>query len=163
MAGLGVASTQILPPIAALPYIKITAAADLRGDALEKFREAYRGETFTSVEALCESPNVDAVYIATPSQLHARHTIAASKRAMSSECFVKQTKKFTRSGPLRGQEETPKDREVGISFPSPQSTRRFRRQTGPRAWGSDKRCSPQLDDEPPGSGKRWTPSGSPMV
>ncbi|MGH7874256.1 MAG: Gfo/Idh/MocA family protein [Candidatus Binatia bacterium] len=81
MAGLGVASTQILPPIAALPYIKITAAADLRGDALEKFRETYRGETFTSVEALCESPNVDAVYIATPSQLHAKHAIAAAERA----------------------------------------------------------------------------------
>ena len=80
MAGLGVASTQILPPIAALPYIKITAAADLRGDALEKFRETYRGETFTSVEALCESPNIDAVYIATPSQLHARHAIAAAER-----------------------------------------------------------------------------------
>jgi phthalate 4,5-cis-dihydrodiol dehydrogenase len=80
MAGLGVASTQILPPIAALPYIKITAAADLRGDALEKFRETYRGETFTSVEALCESANVDAVYIATPSQLHAKHVIAAAER-----------------------------------------------------------------------------------
>ncbi len=80
MAGLGVASTQILPPIAALPYIKITAAADMRGDALEKFRETYRGETFTSVEALCESPNVDAIYIATPNQLHARHAIAAAER-----------------------------------------------------------------------------------
>ena len=80
MAGLGVASTQILPPIAALPYIKITAAADLRGDALEKFRETYRGETFTSVEALSESPNVDAVYIATPNQLHAKHVIAAAER-----------------------------------------------------------------------------------
>lgn len=80
MAGLGVASTQILPPIAALPYIKITAAADLRGDALEKFRETYHGETFTSVEALCESPSVDAVYIATPSPLHAKHTLAAAER-----------------------------------------------------------------------------------
>jgi phthalate 4,5-cis-dihydrodiol dehydrogenase len=80
MAGLGVASTQILPPIAALPYIKITAAADLRGDALEKFRETYRGETFTRVEALCESANVDAVYIATPNQLHAKHVIAAAER-----------------------------------------------------------------------------------
>ena len=30
MAGLGVASTQILPPIAKLPFIKITAAADMR-------------------------------------------------------------------------------------------------------------------------------------
>jgi phthalate 4,5-cis-dihydrodiol dehydrogenase len=80
MAGLGVASTQILPPLSSLPYIKITAAADTRADALEKFRAAYGGETFDSVEAMCASPNVDAVYIATPNQLHARHVIAAAER-----------------------------------------------------------------------------------
>jgi phthalate 4,5-cis-dihydrodiol dehydrogenase len=80
MAGLGVASTQILPPISALPYIKITAAADTRTDALQKFRETYKGEAFTSVAAMCESPNVDAIYIATPNQLHAEHVIAAAER-----------------------------------------------------------------------------------
>ena len=80
MAGLGVASTQIMPPIAALPYIKITAAADTRTDALEKFRETYGGETFTSVEAMCESADVDAIYVATPNPLHAKHAIAAAER-----------------------------------------------------------------------------------
>jgi phthalate 4,5-cis-dihydrodiol dehydrogenase len=80
MAGLGVASTQILPPLSRLPYIKITAAADTRADALEKFRAAYGGEVFDSVEAMCGSANVDAVYIATPNQLHARHVIAAAER-----------------------------------------------------------------------------------
>jgi predicted dehydrogenase len=80
MAGLGVASTQILPPISTLPYIKITAAADTRTDALQKFRETYKGEAFTSVAAMCESPNVDAIYIATPNQLHAEHVIAAAER-----------------------------------------------------------------------------------
>jgi phthalate 4,5-cis-dihydrodiol dehydrogenase len=80
MAGLGVASTQILPPISNLPYIKITAAADTRTDALQRFREVYKGEVFTSVAAMCESPNVDAVYIATPNQLNAEHVIAAAER-----------------------------------------------------------------------------------
>lgn len=79
MAGLGVASTQIMPPIAALPYIKITAAADTRGDALQKFRETYHGETFTGVEAMCASDAVDAVYVATPNPLHAEHAIAAAR------------------------------------------------------------------------------------
>ena len=78
VAGLGVASTQILPPISTLPFIKITAAADTRIDALAKFREAYKGETFTSVEAMCASSNVDAVYVATPNHLHAQHAIAAA-------------------------------------------------------------------------------------
>ena len=78
IAGLGVASTQILPPIAQLPFIKITAAADTRTDALAKFRETYQGESFTSVEELCASPDVDAVYVATPNQLHAEHAITAA-------------------------------------------------------------------------------------
>jgi phthalate 4,5-cis-dihydrodiol dehydrogenase len=80
MAGLGVASTQILPPISSLPYVKVTAAADTRADALNKFRAAFGGEAFNSVEAMCDSPNVDAVYIATPNQLHVQHVIAAAER-----------------------------------------------------------------------------------
>ena len=79
MAGLGVASTQIMPPIAALPYIKITAAADTRADAVAKFREQYHGEGYSSIDELCASPNVDAVYIATPNSLHAAHAITAAK------------------------------------------------------------------------------------
>jgi predicted dehydrogenase len=78
IAGLGVASTQILPPISTLPFIKVTAAADTRTDALAKFRETYKGETFTNVEAMSASPNVDAVYVATPNQLHAQHAITAA-------------------------------------------------------------------------------------
>jgi phthalate 4,5-cis-dihydrodiol dehydrogenase len=79
IAGLGVASTQILPPISKLPFIKITAAADMRTDALAKFSQSYKGETFTSVEAMCASPDVDAVYVATPNQYHAEHAIAAAR------------------------------------------------------------------------------------
>jgi phthalate 4,5-cis-dihydrodiol dehydrogenase len=79
MAGLGVASTQILPPIAKLPFIKITAAADTRVDAVAKFREQYHAEGYTSIEELCASANVDAVYIATPNSLHAEHAIIAAK------------------------------------------------------------------------------------
>ena len=79
MAGLGVASTQILPPISKLPFIKITAAADTRADAAAKFREQYQAEGYSSVEELCASPNVDAVYIATPNSLHAEHAITAAK------------------------------------------------------------------------------------
>jgi len=78
MGGLGVASTQILPPVAKLPYIKIAAAADMRKDALERFRKEYDAETFSSFEEMCKSPNVDFVYVATPNQLHAEHVITAA-------------------------------------------------------------------------------------
>jgi phthalate 4,5-cis-dihydrodiol dehydrogenase len=80
MAGLGVASTQILPPISKLPFIEITAAADTRADAVAKFREEYNAEGYASVDELCASPNVDAVYIATPNSLHAEHAITAAKQ-----------------------------------------------------------------------------------
>jgi phthalate 4,5-cis-dihydrodiol dehydrogenase len=79
MAGLGVASTQILPAVSHLPYLKITAAADLRADALTKFRQEYDAEVFSSVEEMCASPKVDFIYVATPNQLHARHVIAAAE------------------------------------------------------------------------------------
>jgi phthalate 4,5-cis-dihydrodiol dehydrogenase len=79
IAGLGVASTQILPPLAKLPFIKITAAADTRADALARFCQVYEGEGYATVEELCRSANVDAVYIATPNSLHAEHAIVAAK------------------------------------------------------------------------------------
>lgn len=78
MAGLGVASTQILPAVSKLPYIKIAAAADLRREALAKFHKEYDAEVFTGFEEMCKSPNVDFVYVATPNELHARHVIAAA-------------------------------------------------------------------------------------
>jgi phthalate 4,5-cis-dihydrodiol dehydrogenase len=37
-------------------------------------------EGFSSVEALCDSGNVDAVYVATPTHLHTEHVIAAAER-----------------------------------------------------------------------------------
>jgi phthalate 4,5-cis-dihydrodiol dehydrogenase len=79
MAGLGVASTQILPAVSRLPYLQITAAADLRADALVRFGKEYDATAFSSVEEMCRSSDVDFVYIATPNQLHAEHAIIAAK------------------------------------------------------------------------------------
>jgi len=78
-AGLGEAATRVLPEIAELPYIKLTAAADLRRNAVEKFRHDFRGEAYENIEQLCQSPNVDAVYVATPHEHHAQHTLIALK------------------------------------------------------------------------------------
>lgn len=79
IAGLGAASTQILPEIAAHPCLKVTAAADPRPAALDKFARQFQAETYESVEAMCESPNVDAVYVCTPNHLHAEHAILAAE------------------------------------------------------------------------------------
>jgi phthalate 4,5-cis-dihydrodiol dehydrogenase len=79
IAGLGLASTFTLPYLAQHPHVRITAAADVRESALAQFVRDYGGETFPSVEALCRSPNVDAVYVCTPNYLHAEHAVLAAE------------------------------------------------------------------------------------
>jgi phthalate 4,5-cis-dihydrodiol dehydrogenase len=78
-AGLGVASTQVLPAFALLPHMKAAAAADVRTEALDKFTEDFGGEAFHSVEDMVKSPNVDVVFVSTPNHFHAEHVIIAAE------------------------------------------------------------------------------------
>ncbi len=79
IAGLGIASTAIIPEFAGRPHLQLTAAADIRREGLEKFAREYGGETYTSVAEMCASPNVDAVYVCSPNHLHAEHVITAAE------------------------------------------------------------------------------------
>jgi len=79
IAGLGIASGYTLPAFAAHPRTQVTAAADTRPAALQRFEAEYEGETFEDVEALCASPNVDVVYVATPNFMHAEHATMAAE------------------------------------------------------------------------------------
>lgn len=80
IAGIGAGASNLLEGFRRNPRARLVAAADIRADALEAFGREWGVETFTSVEAMCESPNVDAVWIATPNHLHAPHVIAAAER-----------------------------------------------------------------------------------
>lgn len=83
VAGLGAASKQILPHIDRVPGMQLTAGADTRPDAVEEFRKKYAGgKAFDSVEAMYDSGEIDAVWIATPNVSHAEHTIAAAERGI---------------------------------------------------------------------------------
>ena len=82
IAGLGAGGLNALgasPGLANHPNIKLTAAADFRQVALDRFASDFGGETYTSVEAMCASPNVDLVYIVTPNRFHAEHAILAAE------------------------------------------------------------------------------------
>lgn len=77
LAGLGAASTHILRALDAYDNIVVTAACDVREDALAAFRATRPGLAFSSVEEMAASEEVDAVYVATPNYLHCEHVLQA--------------------------------------------------------------------------------------
>ncbi len=79
IAGLGMAGAGILRSLASNPDIKIAAVADPREAALAAFRERHDGRVYQSFERLCNDPDVEAVWVATPSHLHCEQTIALAE------------------------------------------------------------------------------------
>src|SRR5262249_46448413 len=60
------------------PRIELVAAADLRPEARVRFAAEFNAQTYDSVDALCRTPCVEVVYVATPHQLHAAHAAIAA-------------------------------------------------------------------------------------
>jgi phthalate 4,5-cis-dihydrodiol dehydrogenase len=80
LVGVGVGASQLLPALTTSPHIELVAAADVRPAALAQFAREFGAQTYGSVEELAENPRVEAVWVATPNQLHAQHVIAAAER-----------------------------------------------------------------------------------
>src|SRR5947209_20075992 len=78
VAGLGAGAVQVIRAMANAPYMQLTAAADVRPEALAAFTSRFQGRTYASVEALCRDPEVEVVWISTPNQFHCEHTIIAA-------------------------------------------------------------------------------------
>jgi len=77
-AGLGRAFMLMLPTFVAHPRVRLLAACDERDDARARFERDFGGRAYRTVEELCADRDVDAIYVATPHEMHARHvTIAA--------------------------------------------------------------------------------------
>ncbi len=68
----------MLPTLQQDPRVTLVAAADLRPEARERFTEDFGGSAYETVEALCNDPQVEAVYIASPHQHHAEHARVAA-------------------------------------------------------------------------------------
>ncbi len=77
VAGLGRAFMLMRPALTQHPRVHLTAAFDPRPEARAQF-ERDHGTAHTSIESLCADPAVDAVYIASPHQFHATHTLCAA-------------------------------------------------------------------------------------
>jgi phthalate 4,5-cis-dihydrodiol dehydrogenase len=78
--GLGRAGAGMLAAMAKHPDIQVTAAADLHREHLDRFAEDFGGLTFGDAAALCDSSEIDAVYVATPHEYHAEHVALAAAR-----------------------------------------------------------------------------------
>lgn len=77
--GVGNAGGGVLHTMRAEPDVEVVAAADLRPEALEAFRNEFGGKTYDSVEGICQDPDVDVVWIATPNHFHCPHTVLAAE------------------------------------------------------------------------------------
>lgn len=78
VAGLGRAFALMVPTLACDARINLVAAADPRIDARKRFADDFGGDAYETVEQLCKNPNLDAIYIATPHQMHAQHVALAT-------------------------------------------------------------------------------------
>ena len=89
IAGAGIGSLQVIPNLLELKdKVVLTALADTRRDNMTYYADQYGApvEMFESVEDMCASPACDAVWISTPNEFHARHTIAAAENGKHVIC-----------------------------------------------------------------------------
>jgi len=78
--GLGGAARQMIPVFARTPGFTVAGAADMDAEILGRFKEDYPdAETHTTAEGLCESKNIDFIYIGTPNRFHREHAVMAAE------------------------------------------------------------------------------------
>ncbi|WP_207955884.1 Gfo/Idh/MocA family oxidoreductase [Rubrobacter marinus] len=80
IVGLGIAGSSMVPALQKHPNVRLTAVSTRNEERGRKFAEDFPVEVYPGIEELCESESVDAVYVATPTQLHGEHAIIAAER-----------------------------------------------------------------------------------
>lgn len=76
--GLGRAFTLMLPTFLADARVALVAASDSRAAARRQFAADFGGPVYADAADLVRDESVEAVYIASPHQLHMRHTLLAA-------------------------------------------------------------------------------------
>ena len=77
IAGLGLAGAFMIRAAVVDPRIALCAAADPLPRPREAFARDFGARVYEDFQALCEDPEIEAVYIASPHQFHAEQAIAA--------------------------------------------------------------------------------------
>lgn len=76
--GLGRAFTLMLPTFMAHPGIRLVAATDPRPEARARFVSDFDAAAYEKAEGLCADAAVQAVYVASPHQVHVEHVCLAA-------------------------------------------------------------------------------------
>lgn len=79
VVGLGRAFVLMLPAFRSDPRVRLAAAAAPRAGSRAAFEVEFGAPAYANVEDLCADDTVEAVYIATPHQLHCEHVLLAAK------------------------------------------------------------------------------------
>src|SRR5271154_6479451 len=80
VVGLGIGASSILTSIAANPFSKLVAGADIDPNVLSRFGKAFpEARIYNDIHAACRDPDIEAIWIATPTWLHAEHTMTAAR------------------------------------------------------------------------------------
>jgi phthalate 4,5-cis-dihydrodiol dehydrogenase len=77
--GMGGAARQLLPSVDKAAGIRLTAVCDPLAEVREPIAQRYGAHAVADAGALLALDDVDAVYVATPTDLHAQHVIAAAE------------------------------------------------------------------------------------
>jgi phthalate 4,5-cis-dihydrodiol dehydrogenase len=70
----------MLPTFLGDSRVRLVAAADPRESARRQFAADFSPRVYETVDGLCDNPEVEVVYLATPHQFHAEHTVLAASR-----------------------------------------------------------------------------------
>lgn len=79
VVGLGRAFMLMLPTFRADDRVRLVAASAPREASRQTFRDEFGGRAYGEITDLCADPDVEAIYVATPHQLHRAHVVAAAK------------------------------------------------------------------------------------
>jgi phthalate 4,5-cis-dihydrodiol dehydrogenase len=76
-AGLGLAGAFMIRAAAVHPHIKLCAGMDPLPRPREAFARQFGAATYADFQELCRAPDIEAIYIASPHQFHARQAVEA--------------------------------------------------------------------------------------
>ena len=88
LIGVGHGGSELIPAFDNDPRVQLVAGADTNPVVLDGLRKEVEGvRTYDSVRALCNDDEVDAVWIATPNDLHRAHAVMAAKAGKHIICY----------------------------------------------------------------------------